>query len=382
MKKNTISILSVGLALLLVFSPFTSSHVEASDLRKCDMTITSDNTWGKFARPSGDCNEFFKGYYVPEAKQFVVTGSWTGEVTNGQKIRTHLPVGDDYPEYELTVKTVVKQPKPEPEPEEPKPEPKPEPKEPEKEKPKETKPKQPKEDNSKDSSSGDNKSNNDSSSSKKSNNNSSSSNSGSNSSGNKSSNTNNSGSKKSGNSGTSNSGSNSSGTNSTSSNNKGSSSNNSSNNNENVVEGDKELPDAEKEWTIEEMKDKNAKVIDEDGKYFVEIDGVKREITEEQAEELGHEKESDEDDEEKEEDEEKEVEENSEKENEKEAVEEEPSKDQDNDKGNKTKTTVIAVGTTGALAGTIGGIYYFHPSGREAIDKILKKILNLFKFGK
>lgn len=369
MKKNTISILSVGLALLLVFSPFTSSHVEASDLRKCDMTITSDNTWGKFARPSGDCNEFFKGYYVPESKRFVVSGSWTGEVTNGQKIRTHLPVGDDYPEYELTVKTVVKQPKPEPEPEEPEPEePKPEPKEPEKEKPKETKPKQPKEDNSKDSSSGDNKSSNDSSSSNKSNNNSSSSNSGSNSSGNKGSNTNN--------SGTSNSGSNSSGTNSTSSNNKGSSSNNSSNNNENVVEGDKELPDAKKEWTIEEMKDKNAKVIDEDGKYFVEIDGVKREITEEQAEELGHEKESDEDDEEKE------VEENSEKENEKEAVEEEPSKDQDNDKGNKTKTTVIAVGTTGALAGTIGGIYYFHPSGREAIDKILKKILNLFKFGK
>ena len=88
-------------------SPSIASAGEKKGTGKCSITITTDNTYNNKAQATGLCKGYIYGYYV--SGQFVVDGSYTGEVVNGQKITFFLPpFVSDYENYELTVKTVVK----------------------------------------------------------------------------------------------------------------------------------------------------------------------------------------------------------------------------------------------------------------------------------
>lgn len=365
MKKK--AILKIGVILALVLSLFTSSHqakAERTGTGICEITITTENTGDNPAHATGPCKGFILGWYVPPShgleEQFAIGGPdspYTGLVKDGDVIYFHLPpfVGNYY-NYQLTVKTVhLTNPQPKPqEPKEPPKDEKPKDEKPKDEKPKEQQPKpqnpqtppksqQPKQEEPKD-----NKPSSPKTETPKTGNQS-----GGNTGGQSGSQP---GSKKSPSEikpNPSNSGS--SGENKDS--------------NPNVVEGNKKLPDSEEvaSWTTEEMKEKGAIVEKVDGKYFATIDGVKKEITKQQAQELGFE----------ETDEEESSEQN------------EPDKKEDKDteekkviaeKEDKNNVLPIVLGIILVAGATVGLFYAI--SSKELKNKINDKIKGFFKFGK
>ncbi len=110
MKKR--SLFSLGIAVIFGFSLFTSSPIEAEELKtgKCSITITSDNVEGNYAQATGPCKGFIWGWYVPSDGSWVIDGSVTATVHNGQKLYFYLPpTAGDYYNYELTVTTIKKE---------------------------------------------------------------------------------------------------------------------------------------------------------------------------------------------------------------------------------------------------------------------------------
>jgi|GEM_PF-7131023 len=141
----------------------------------------------------------------------------------------------------------------------------------------------------------------------------------------------------------------------------------------NKVEGDKKIPD-EKEvtsWTTEDLKAKGAKVVEKDGKLFAFVDGVYVEITEDQAKELGYKKENETQKAENDDEEENVVEDKKD--------DEKQNSEKKEEKNNAGKVLPIVAGATTIAGATIAGLYYFHPSTKEIINKIIQYILNLFK---
>lgn len=331
---------SLILATGLVFSLFSSSLnlVNAEELKtgKCTITITTDNVNGNYAHATGPCKGYIWGWYVPSDGSFIIDGSVTTEVHNGQKLKFGLPpTAGDYYDYELTVTTIIKeQPKPEPpkeekpKPEPPKKEPSPKPQQPPKnDEP--SKPSNPK-DTSKPKDNGNKPQPSKPSEPKE-----------------------------------------------IKTNPKQKTSKENVKENVNVVKGNNKVVD-EKEaskWTTKDLKEKNAVIEEKGGKLFAKVDGVYKEVTKEQAEELGYKEEQDKEDEETatETDQEQGIQNNQEENGKQE-------KQSANSKEAKNSNAIpIAVGTTVVAGATIGGLYYFHPSSREVITKIIEYILKLFK---
>lgn len=352
MKKK--AILKIGVILALVLSLFTSSHqAKADEIAKCSITITTENIWPNLAHATGPCKGFVEGWYVPpiagDSEEFAIGGalsSYKGLVEDGQIIEISLPPTTGYYTAELTVK-IVRLNNEQPKPQEPKEPPKDE--KPKDEKPKDQQPKpqnpqtppksqQPKQEEPKD-----NKPSSPKTETPKTGNQS-----GGNTGGQSGSKQNPSEIKPS----PSNSGS--SGENKDS--------------NPNVVEGNKKLPDSEEvaSWTTEEMKEKGAIVEKVDGKYFATIDGVKKEITKQQAQELGFEETDEEDT----------------------SEHNEPDKKEDKDteeknviaeKEDKNNVLPIILGII-LVAGTTISLFYTF-SSKELKNKINDKIKGFFKFG-
>ena len=352
-------------------SPSIASAGEKKGTGKCSITITTDNTYDNKAQATGLCKGYIYGYYV--SGQFVVDGAYTGEVVNGQKITFFLPPDvSDYYNYELTVKTVAKKNpvEPAPKPAQPKPEPKPEVEKPSKpsqtpkpanpkpaQNPKPTqKPNQATSQNQTQKSNQTTKQNQTQKSNQTT----------------KQNQTQKPNRATNQNQATSQSQAPRQNQASPAPKNDSHESKTSSNVAMNKVEGDKKIPD-EKEvtsWTTEDLKAKGAKVVEKDGKLFAFVDGVYVEITEDQAKELGYKKEN-----------ETQKAENDEEEN---VVEDKKDDEKQNSekkekKNNAGKVLPIVAGATTIAGATIAGLYYFHPSTKEIINKIIQYILNLFK---
>lgn len=111
---NVKSILSLGLSIGLIggalFTSSPSQKVEAAEkIGKCTITITTNNTIDNPVNATGPCKGFIKGWYVKSSNVYVIDGSVTTEVYNGQKLSFGLPpTAGKYNGYELTVKTVKK----------------------------------------------------------------------------------------------------------------------------------------------------------------------------------------------------------------------------------------------------------------------------------
>lgn len=128
MKTNKLRFVMVFALILGFVMPMTAF---AETVRSCSITIDA-NKHDPYNEvdATGDCKGYIRGYYEPHSKSFIVIGSYTGVVYGGQKIEFHLPAGKAV----LSVNVINKKqpdPKPEPKPQPtptPKPEPKPEPK--------------------------------------------------------------------------------------------------------------------------------------------------------------------------------------------------------------------------------------------------------------
>lgn len=336
------ALLSSVLAFSFAFStfiPFTHTVHARSGTGTCSITITPDNGGSNYAQATGPCKGFIYGHYGEDdyGQYFTLTGSYAGAVTNGQQIKVTLPpTAGDYVDYLLTVTTVAKQPKPQPEPTpkpEPTPQPEPTPKPQPSPSPSPTPNPNPSTPGTGNTGSGGNSNNN------------------------------------------TKPGTNNGGTPSTGSQqqkpvvieNKPDTATPKTN----VVEGNEKIPEAEvvSSWTIDDLKEKGAKVENRDGKLFANVDGVLKEVTEEQAEELGYDPENENKDNEVDKDKDKSE---TAKKDDQQATEkkEEPS--------NKAVPVAVAVGSVAVTGGTVGALYYFHPGTREFIGKIISKILSWF----
>lgn len=251
----------IGLALLLSFSPFTSSNVLANvEHFNCSLTIDANvHTWGNFAEPTGECQGFIYGYFFSSSdgtKEYNILGSYTGPTYDGHVFDISLgTVGN----ATVTVKTIPLKPTEKPKPEEPKnddpgdkpndpkpqdppSEPKTEPKDKPEDKPKDKPQDKPKTDPKDDSAS--DKPNTKTTEPKT----------------------------------------------KTDSNNQNKNQTTTPKNNSSGTTTNNKETTKEKEWTIQELKEANAKVIEENGRYFaiVESEKLKKEITLEEAIELGY----------------------------------------------------------------------------------------------
>lgn len=99
--RTFISSILFSFVLLIPFQIYAEEKVDY----KCTITITTENIPENFAYPTGKCKNFFEGYYIDGT--FAMLGSYSGTTYNGHKIYVHLPidVGDGYPNVELTVIT-------------------------------------------------------------------------------------------------------------------------------------------------------------------------------------------------------------------------------------------------------------------------------------
>ncbi len=347
MKKTLLSsALAFGFAFS-TFIPFTHTAHAERPVGQCSITITDKNTRASNnpAIPTGPCKGFITGWYLKTnwGDQWSLSGSYEGIVNNGQTLNLVLPpTAGEYSGFALTVTTIKTQPSPEPQPEptpKPQPEPAPQPQ------PEPTPKPQPSPSPSPNPNPGPSTP------------------------------------------GTGNTGSGGNSNNNTKpGTNNGSTPSTGSQQQKpvvienkpdtatpktNVVEGNEKIPEAEvvSSWTIDDLKEKGAKVENRDGKLFANVDGVLKEVTEEQAEELGYDPENENKDNEVDKDKDKSE---TAKKDDQQATEkkEEPS--------NKAVPVAVAVGSVAVTGGTVGALYYFHPGTREFIGKIISKILSWF----
>jgi len=347
MKKTLLSsVLALGFAFS-TFIPFIHTAHAERPIGQCSITITDKNTRASNnpAIPTGPCKGFITGWYLKTnwGDQWSLSGSYEGIVNNGQTLNIVLPpTAGEYSGFALTVITIKTQPSPEPQPEpspKPQPEPSPQPQPEPTPKPQPSPSPSPNPNPSPSTPS-----------------------------------TGNTGSGGNSNNNTK-PGANNGGTPSTGSQqqkpvvieNKPDTTKPKTN----VVEGNEKIPEAEvvSSWTIDDLKEKGAKVENRDGKLFANVDGVLKEVTEEQAEELGYDPENENKDNEVDKD--KDKSETAKKDDKQETEKkEEPS--------NKAVPVAVAVGSVAVTGGTVGALYYFHPGTREFIGKIISKILSWF----
>jgi len=333
------ALLSSVLAFSFAFStfiPFTHTAHAERPVGQCSITITDKNTRASNnpAIPTGPCKGFITGWYLKTnwGDQWSLSGSYEGIVNNGQTLNLVLPpTAGEYSGFALTVTTIKTQPSPEPQPElAPQPQPEPAPKPQPSPSPTPNPNPSPSTPGTGNTGSGGNSNNN------------------------------------------TKPGANNESTPSTGSQqqkpvvieNKPDTTKPKTN----VVEGN---PEAEvvSSWTIDDLKEKGAKVENRDGKLFANVDGVLKEVTEEQAEELGYDPENENKDNEVDKD--KDKSETAKKDDQQETEKkEEPS--------NKAVPVAVAVGSVAVTGGTVGALYYFHPGTREFIGKIISKILSWF----
>lgn len=331
------ALLSSVLAFSFAFStfiPFTHVHAERP-VAQCSITITDKNVMGNPAYATGPCKDYIKGNYVKNewVEQWVIDGVYTGLVSDGQTLNITLPPpAGDYSGAVLTIRTIKTQPSPEPQPQ-PEPTPQPQPEPTPKPQPSPSPNPTPSTPDTGNTGSGGNSNNN------------------------------------------AKPGTNNGSTPSTGSQqqkpvvieNKPDTTKPKTN----VVEGNEKIPEAEvvSSWTIDDLKEKGAKVENRDGKLFANVDGVLKEVTEEQAEELGYDPENENKDNEVDKDKDK---------SETAKKDDQQTTEKKEEPSNKAVPVAIAVGSVAVTGGTVGALYYFHPGTREFIGKIISKILSWF----
>lgn len=92
-------------AFALATSFFALAH-ESSAAENCSLTIDANKNYGNnWSYAGGACEGFMQGIYVPELKQFNITGIYTDNVAySGQQFQFRIPTLDDL--VTLTVQTI------------------------------------------------------------------------------------------------------------------------------------------------------------------------------------------------------------------------------------------------------------------------------------
>jgi len=343
-KRKLFSSFIISLALVVSFV-YTGGKAFAYTFHTPDnpghatITITDKNTGSNYAYATGVVGKFLKGGYEPSSDDFFVTGAVDMSVHNGQKIEVFIPEGSEQGTFIVTVHTLYVSKNEPTTPSQPS-----QPSQPSKPKTTTTKPKSSNPTHTTQTSNSSGHTSSSESNHKSSNNN-----------------THSSGSK----------------TNHSSSNksepkriivktdNNGSDSNKNTSGTKPVTHTQNKSLGKTKPYTFEELKDKGAKVIKEDGRYFAVVDGKKQEITEDEAKKLGY-KEDNQDN------------------GNQGTVNNKDQKNDNNDQVSKNESKISAPKVAGVVVGsaavvtggTVGALYYFgHPGTRELIQKIIDFLL-------